>query len=495
MRRLLQRALLAASACALLLAAACGGGGGDGEAPASAALVPADAPLYLSVVTDEDSDQWRAASALLERFPGGGEALAGLVESLEQEGISATQELLPALRPEVALVALDLRDTEEPPFLLIAKPDDPAAFERLLASGDPRPAWRVEDGWYLVAESEQLLERAERGAASGSLAQREEFERSFGSLPDDALVRLYLDGRALATAGASGLEQGAPLEQLPAVTGAPLEAIALALAAEEQGVRIDGVVLAGGGLEAEAFRPQLPSLVPADALLYAGFADVRLGLTAVLEAVAREEEGFDAELSQVELALGVDLDRDVLSLFAGENALFLQAGAPLPSVTLVLSPQDPQAALATIDKIVAGIPRLAEAAGETAPFTVRDTTIAGLPAKELDLADENDSVFYALVDGRIAVSTSVNGIADLVAGAPHLADHADYRAAVEAAGLPDETSGVLYVDIAGALVLADAFDLELPEEALANLRPLRSLVAWAEAGEQELRFSGFVRVE
>ena len=475
-----------------LAVAACGeGSGGAGSSGSEAArFLPGSVPFFATLATDFESDQWQAAQDLIERFPSGRQALEELPEG--------------ALGPEVAFAVLDLDSSqEEPPIVLVANPDDPAAFERELGASDDVPVWRQEEGgWYVVADTQATLDRVAEGATAGSLADDEGFETSLAELPDDALARFYVDGAALTKAVAAAAPESGSVD--PAAQGGPqLETVAVAIQAEEAGIRVDGVARIAGELEAQAFSLTLDSLVPEDALVYVAFADVRSSLQSFLDqaAAAGGEDAAEA-LPLAGALLGVDLQEDLLPLFAGEHALFIRAGAPVPEVTLILSPDDPEAGLATIDKLIAGLPALAESAGDESPFTTTDTTIAGVQVKTVDFVDEDVSLSYALVNDRIVLSTQPKGIADVASGSGSLSDDPLYSEALSAAGPAAETTGLLFVNLEEASSLLESLgsvagaDAEaLPLEALEGLDALRYLLVSGSAEQSEVRFAGFLAIE
>src|SRR5688500_9992146 len=151
-------AFLPLAALALLLAG-CGGSKNTAVAGASdvAAIVPADAPVLIAFETDPESEQWRQAEQLLERFPGKDELFEDLSSELSDEGLSVEDDLLPALGDDTYVALLDLDEEAEP--VLITKPRDAQKLEELLKESDEPTATRVVDGWTLVADSEAVLDR------------------------------------------------------------------------------------------------------------------------------------------------------------------------------------------------------------------------------------------------------------------------------------------------------------------------------------------------
>ncbi len=478
-------AVVVAALAAAVLAVGCGGSGGGAagaSVPEAAALVPASAPVFISVTTAPDSEQWQLARQLVERFPGGAEALA---------------QLPAGLGPEVGVAVLALGGAETPPVALVARPEDPEAFETSLAEGADVPVWRVLDGgWYVVADTEAVLSRFIAEAESAPLSESESFRAALETLPGDSLGLLYVNGATLGQALASQLEQaGSPLGgSLDPLGGRTLEWLALVLTAEPEGMRLEGVARPTDAPELASFSPELTALVPDDALAYASFGDVSSSVEALLDAMSAQEQDLGADLAQVELALGVSLEQDLLPLFEGEHALFVRPALPTPEVTLVLSPTDPPQALATLDKIVGGVPLLVQATGGEAPYTVTETTIAGVSAKQLEFEGEDVLLVYALVGDNLVLSTAAKGIADLAAGGGGLADDEGFRQASEAAGVPDETSGLLYVNLEEALDIVQLLGGDAAPD-VEGLRPLRSIVL-AAAGEDDgdQRLFGFVTI-
>jgi uncharacterized protein DUF3352 len=496
--------VLPAALAAATVLAACGGaelGGAGGSTPEGAELLAAGTPVFVTINGNVDSGQWQAAQALLQRFPSGQETIDSILGEITDGGAQLETDVLPALGPEVDIAVLDLPQDGDPAVVMLTQPTDPSKLEKLLTEADEAPVWREVDGWYVVADSEENIDRA-LNAGGDSLADSNAFEEAMGGLPDETLARVYLDGPALLEAVAAGAKDQGGLGQLGANpvellgSGDKLEYAALALLAEEQGLRVEGVARSEQDPGLEPAAAELPGLVPADVLLYGSFNGLDQGLSQLLETMGKQTPDFDRTLAQLELVLGVSVDDDLLPIFAGEGALYVRAGAPIPEVTLVLSPDDPAKAGATLDKLVAAASLFGPGGeGGMPPFTVTDTTIAGVAAKKLEINDQV-SVYYATVDDHLVVTTAVKGIADLVAGGASLADDPLFQEARDTAGTPDETLGFVYVNLERAVGFADTLgmlDGEKPELA-ANLKPLRYLLVDATGDGAEAQFSGFLGI-
>ena len=225
--------------------------------------------------------------------------------------------------------------------------------------------------------------------------------------------------------------------------------LALALVAEEQGLRVEGVARS----ERIPARDRLRRSSPARAGRRAPYGIVQRARRRSV-AVPRNDGQADArlrpELAQLELALGVSVEDDVVPLFAGESGLYVRAGAPIREVTLVLSPDDPAKAGSRRSTRLLRRCRVRARATKTArrssPRSRRRSPIAGVAAKTAP-DRRGRHAHYAIVDDHIARHDGEQGIADVAEGGPTLADNPVFDEARETAGTPDETLGFVYLDL------------------------------------------------
>ena len=477
---------IAAGVVVLLAAAVAAGCGSGGAGPAAgkaegARLVPSDTAMFVSVRAVPGSQQWQAAQTLLDRFPSGAEAVQAFLDKLANG--AGEPDLEAALGDEVDLAVLDVTGGERPPTVLLTRPTDPAELERLLAAADEAPAWIVEDGWYLVAESRATLDRAIAGAEAGSLSASDRYTTALDGLPGDALASLYVSGEALKAAATSAGKQS-----LASLAG-DVSAVGAAALAEPQGVRIEGSVVSGTAPEAKAFETTLASLVPADALAFVSFGDPE----AIVDRLLEQAGAASAEApADVVLAAAQEL----LPVFEGENALFVRPGKPEPEVTLLLSPADPARASSTLDTLV-GLAKLAALTGQGISIESSQVDIGGIAATKLELKDEGITLYYAVVRDHLVVSTAPAGIASIAATTPRLADDPLYIEATTAAGLPSETTGFAYLDLRDGLTAAEDLGrlAGLSPEAVENLRPLQYAVISSGRSDGTPTFSGFLGIK
>jgi hypothetical protein len=432
---------------AAVLAAVLAGCGRTGAAGSTASVVPESAVAYVSVDTSFEGDQWQAVSGLLEAFPEGEGLVDELLEKAGAEaGLEGDADLRAALGPEVALVVLEApaASGDEPPFVVLTQPEDEDAFADLVEGADGARA--EVRGWQAAAETEADLERYREALDAGSLEGSQAFEEAMDDLPADALARVYVNGAA-----AGGLAQG--IAPLPLDTSGG--SLGAAVVAEDDGVRVEGRAVAGSENEppeVDAYRAELVEEVPAGAVAFLSFNDLGSAL-----------EQFAGSLGGGLAPLPFD-PAEVGGLLSGEIALYVRPG---PAVTLVAEVDDEQAALGTVEAL-------------------------------LGLAGGEAPVVYEAFDGLLAVSNSQAELDALRGDGPRLAGDDRFEAALEAAGMPEETAGFGYVDVAAALPLvaglapvagtADA----LPED---YLEPLGGLVFWGEPAGDVQRFSLFLAVE
>jgi hypothetical protein len=406
-----------------LAVVACGGGSSAGAALGEAAeLAPASAKAFVVLRTDGDAEQTRAAIELLERFP-----------AVRDADLDLRDDILPALGDEVALVAL-----EGGTMVGLARPDDRAKLDALLARTDDPPVTRELEGWTAFSDNEAALDAFDRARAAGTLADDERFREEFDSLPSDALAKAW------------STEQG---DSLPGIRAAVF--------AEDDGLRFEGSVAGGpAGTEAEVFEPRLLERVPAGSSLVASF---------------RGPEDLASKLGQLPIPPALGLD-GLLGLLEGEGVLYLRQAALIPEVTLLTEVEDEAAATASVRRLVEGL---------GAPVQPGEGGGGSVELGPVTLS-------YGARDGVLAVTTA--GLAALDAAADPITGDPRFTQAAERAQMPDESAGFLYVRLDDlvplATMLAGTAGAELPQEVRANLQPLRTLFLWGGRDGDRTTFAG-----
>lgn len=469
--------LLTALVLLLPLAAGCGSESATG--PAGAEIAPASAELFISVATDFDSDEWAQAANVLAKFPDAEKALDMLLTEAGLEDFEVRRDLEPALGPETDLVAWDLAGESQAVGLTQA--EDPEKLGEILAKLEEELVTREIGGWTAFSDSEAALDQFESARAEGTLASSAQYEETMSRVDRGALVQLYLNGK--------GLDAPFP--------GADVPSLGLSFGAEEGGVRLEGVVEIGddgrGILPGENFAAELPERVPGGVLLYVGANNLEQGLSSLRDLLAETMPDFDRDLARVEHELGVSLDEDVFPLFSEETAVYVRSGLFIPEITLVTEVTDEDAAMSTLGKLVSALGEYVPAAQDT-----RDVEIAGVQAKEIPLSPPV-GLYYAAFEGLLVVTTSADGIAAVRKEDDRLADDPDFRDALDAAGVPDETTGFAYVNLEDAIPYVLGFVEQgadtVPPVVRSNLEPLRRLVVYGEKDGTRVRFAGFLAVD
>jgi Protein of unknown function (DUF3352) len=486
----LSRVLAAGLFATLALAATgCGSKSQTGVSTESGAtLVRDDALAFVSIDSDLGSSQWKKVDDLSHKFPGRDKALAQLKQELAKDGVDYDKDVKPALGPEVDVAVVTGQTLEQTTAVLLTKPDDAGKLKELIKKANARdtsgqPAvYREVNGWYAIGESQAAIDRALKNGG-GALSDKGTFKDAIATLPDDALAKAYVSGAQLATVVREAAQQdGSPFD--PATIGLDkLDFIAASTSAEDDGIRLKGAAQGAGvkSLSSSDYASKLLGDAPGDALAFLDFRGT--GTADQLEKL-KSNPMFGAALQQFEAAAGVSLD-DVLALLRNEVAFYLRPGAGIPEFTLVLDVKDQSAALATLDKLAA---RVAALSGGK---------VEGGAVKTINFGQF--AVHYGGRDGRVVISSGVNGVSEFGGPGEKLPDSADFKEAKSAAGMPDSNGGFSYVDLKNAIPLIEGFaglgGESIPSEVSENLRPLRSFLAWSSGSGDSRTFDAFLEIK
>jgi Protein of unknown function (DUF3352) len=471
----------------LALAAGCGEQDAA-SGPAGASIAPVSAAFFVSIRTDSDSEQWQQAKDLIAKFPDGQRAIESILSELSSKGVDFETELRPALGPETDIVGLDLSGEGE--FVGLTQPDDVQKLKGVLTKLEAQMVTREVDGWTAFAETETALDHFESARDSGTLEGSSDYQDAVSQVNTDSLALLFVNGSAIQKELPAN--EGVPPEALDSVFGGKVPSMAISLAAEENGAKVEGAALLTDenlAVAPENFKAELPDIVPGGALVYVGFSNLEQALSAYRDALAEADPDVDRDIARVEAEVGISLEEDVFPLFAGEAALYVRPGFLIPEVTLVTHVDDEQAAVATVDKIFKALAEYLPAAQH-----VNEVQIDGIDAKEVAVSPPV-SVYYAAFDGRLVVTTSREGIAQLRQDGDRLADDSSFKDALEQAGMPDETAGFAYVNLHEAIPYVLNYVGTVPDEVRRNVEPLESLVLYSSKDGHTLKFAGFLGVD
>jgi Protein of unknown function (DUF3352) len=430
------RALSAlALACLTLVAAGCGASSPTGLASAAnlgaaaAQLVPPDALALVSVDTDQSSQQWQHLDALTRGLAARDELLQKLRGALARRGLEYDRDVKPAVGSELDLAVLKIENgTAE--AIALTKPDEESKLRALASKFDQGSEhYTVQQigDWSIVADSADAFAAVRSAESRRSLADTNEYAAARAQLDGNTLARAYVARGALASlpADAKSLLGGAS----PAWTAAKVDV-------GSDTVHASAAV--AGDVGPAPYSSTLLRDVPSGAILALSFKNAA-GLVRQLTV-----------LNAGSLPL-----RQLAPLLTGEGVVYVRPAGIVPEVAVELAPADPRAALVRARSI------LSSAAGALGPLKLS----ARLSAGKLVISDSPAAV-------------------DSLRGGPKLVDDPTFRHALEAAGTPPRTGGLVYADVAQLApflqLVAQATGGETVDPALTDtLSDVGALVAWA----------------
>jgi hypothetical protein len=488
MVRFLQIAALIALGLALS-----GCGAKDQAATASGAeIVPADVPVFVAINSDLSSDQWRQVDELLRKFPARSMLIGELRSSLKEDsGLEYEDDIKPALGDEIDLVWLDFENGGSN-IVALTKPKDEDAFERMLekgnSSGPDELICEKTEGWFACADSQAKVDRFQAMPSEGKLADDELFNDALAELPDEALVHVYVRGQSIVEALKDFDFPGAPL---PLGADQQPEFLSAALAAEGSGFRLVGSGRAAQAPQAQPkpFESKLLDVVPADAVAFLTFkgGDTYQQQLDELE----KNEAYRMGVREFERMLGMPLS-SLLKVFEDEVALYVRPGSPIPEVTLLIEAPNEQDTLRKVDTAITALTKTLPAQPCHAPTQEAGVEVECVGFDEFELR-------WAAFDQRVMVTIGQGAIAELRSDGDKLADDEAFNDARDAAKMPNESVGFIWLDLEDGiplvLGLASASGGAIPSEIRENLEPLGSFLAWADSDGRSGSFTAFLQID
>jgi len=509
-----RRALLVAGiagvlAVALVLALRLGGTTEEQGPPTGAArLVPAGALAYLHVSTDTDREATRRALDVVARFPGLRAMRDGALTRLQalRPGFSVRRDLEPWMGEEAAVALLDTGGPAAGTLLVVEVRDSRRA-QAFLARAGARPAGAYRGtalsslgalsaafvGSHLVVGQAPGVRFAvdAHGGRARALAADPVFRRATGDLPARRAADLYLPAAGVTRllrerAGLAGAA-GSLLDQ------AGLRGVSLALSARDRGVEVLVHSVHDRRARGDAARPFVPALVsavPRDAMAYIGLTGLDRALARVLrDGLAGERAARLVGRARLELSrrAGVDLRADVLPLFQGEVAVWLAPAQPSPILTLVAATRNEATTREAFAQLQAPLARLFAPpnAGPGQAPVFEQRTVDGVEAFLLRLAPGVE-LDYAVFDGKLVVSTALDGIRKVKRSGGSIAADGSFAAAL--GDRPDRVTSLVFLDLSQLLGLAERTGLtESPayQRLRDDLRQVRAIGIAASDGETD----------
>ena len=446
----------------LLVASLVQGSNGDEARDSAVRLVPADALLYVHVRVEPSSAQWQRAGEIVRQLPGLRRLRARALDSVSRERrrLNFETQVRPWIGDEAAVALLP--EGRRATSLILLRVADEALARRFLAGAgsSTRQRHRGIDvrlygdlaaafvGRFMAIGSLANVRAAIDARRRGSLEGVDRFHRAVDELEvQDPLAYAYMPARGFSQvlAGQEGL-----IGQISSFVDTPgLDAVAAAVRAEGNGVRLDLATLAPPRTPARQFRPTLTEEVPSGTMAFVGAA----GLDGVLDQLERlsGEDGsaLPGLLQRLRRQLGSEGERALLRalqpLLGRESALFATPPVNVPVVTLVVADTTAEEAGGVLVALQPVISRLLEnPAGGQVPAII-PRRIAGVEATTLSLSP-GLALTYAAFDNRLVVSTSPAGIRQLRTGGDSLADNASFAPGGLRKSL-DRASSVVFLDL------------------------------------------------
>jgi hypothetical protein len=196
-------------------------------------------------------------------------------------------------------------------------------------------------------------------------------------------------------------------------------------------------------------------------------------------------------MREFEQMLGMPLS-SLLKVFEDEVALYVRPGSPIPEVTLLIEAPNEQDALRRVDTAIRALSKSLPAQPCDAP-----TQEAGVDVKCMGL--EEVELRWAAFDQMVMVTIGQGAIAEVRSDDDKLADDEGFNDARDAAGMPNESVGFMWLDLEDGipliLGLASATGGAIPSEIRENLEPLGSFLAWAEGDGSSGSFTAFLQID
>jgi hypothetical protein len=449
----------------------------------AAALVPADALVYLHASTDPGRGEDERLIELLSRFP----SLVRLRDRLQQSigAFEYGRDVRPWLGKEAGVALLDSGGPAANVLLLLSVEDEPKAQGQLkraagAAGGVEHRGVAVRRfGGVAAAFVGGFLAIGQEAAVKAAIDRAKGVGKSLGPAPEglpdgrSVDVRMSADGVRRVLRPQAGLLGG-----IGALIDDPaLRSVTLALSAEDRGARVH-VHQAKRSAEGQAFVPELLDTVPEDAAAYVGLNGLEAAGT-VLGAA-----GGAALLSRLQERLPtIDLERDVVGPLRGEVAISVTPALPIPIVTLVARTRDEARTREALSRLRGAIAELlvpaeGEAGGQVPTFEERK--LGGVTAYALALAPDVE-LLYAVTGGRLIVSTTAAGIERVAADGDSLREDERFERGVNE--VPERAEALVFLDLSQLLTLGDTVGLDPGpafQTARDDLRRVRVITAVAE---------------
>jgi Protein of unknown function (DUF3352) len=224
--------------------------------------------------------------------------------------------------------------------------------------------------------------------------------------------------------------------------------------------------------------------VPKNAMAYVGVSGLDRAARRILSisaasggAGARIQQILSARARDFSQRSGVNLQRDVLPLFRGEVAVWLASSVPAPYLTVIARTKNERRTRDALANLQAPIIQLFQPQsaqpGQAPTFGERDIG-GGTHAFSLDLAP-GVQLNYAVFDGKLVISTNLQGVRAVKRGGGALADDGAYQSTL--GQHPSRVTSLVFLDFSQLLGLGERTGLNASRTYLAARNDLRRIQA------------------
>jgi hypothetical protein len=495
---------LTALITAIVVAAGCGSDGASSSGATE--LAPAGSVVYGEATLRPEGDQRAAIEALIERFPGNGNA-ADRIRALMQKafaesdsGLSYEEDVDPWLGDEAAFFVSDLNASGGSGALLVATEDEGATEDAIEkgAKGDAKSATYkdhdyyefpedegaagVLEGWLVLGNVEGFKAAVDTVEGGEAIDGNDGYEQTLADAPEDRLGFVYVNTPAI----------GEELKRSPA--GAMFgqfedffkDPVLVTMQAGADSVRFEAVVPESftAGVPVVAEGSGLVADLPADSWLALAQPDLGKTLARYLELFGGVAGGTEMLERQFRMSTGLDLREDVIS-WMGDWALFVR-GTSVDELdgALIVETSDEAASGRVIDAIARVLRRSAGPGESVGPLEVP----RGGEGVTLHSDDAPQPLHLFQRDGRVVGAFGDAAAEAALDPARKLGDSPGFTGARDALGGDYALSFYLAFEPIWSLVdSTDAGSDEDWREARPYLEPLGALVGGARRDGDKLR--------
>lgn len=460
------------------------GSGTPSAATGAASIVPSDSLAYLNLSLDGSRPAVGQALAVAGRFPDYPLATGAVLTRLDailsggRSGIDFNTQVKPWLGNEAALALLNTPTATAGSLIVLAVKDSARARSFLRQSGaSSHGSYRGTEllayptgaelafvhGFLVLGQDASVRSAIDVAAtATPSLAGSAVYQKAAADEPSGRVLDAYVS-----VAGVRRLlsPQGGLVGALGNLLYQPaLEGVAVAVSPSAAGAQIRVHSVLDPTLEklsppaTGAFTPTLQNVMPTGSIMMLDVTGLDRIAPHVLNAGASAgvAGGLGPLLSRLGGALrseGINV-ANIISIFDHETAVAIVPNGATPTLVIVAHTLDQSKTAAALASLEVPLAQLFKAAGTSVgsgkEALFNDRQVGAITAHQLALAN-GFQLDYAVTNGLVIISTSLQGIAAVVQRKQALGADPAFRSVL--AGRPSNLTSLVYLDIGRLLTL------------------------------------------